>query len=76
MIKLFKLVAPVPPLATLNVPVVPATIGNPVASDKLKAGVVSDPPNVTVTPPKLTLSDASFAIGISSLSITKFPKSK
>ena len=29
-IKLFSVVAPVPPRATVNVPVVPATIGSPV----------------------------------------------
>ena len=51
MIKLFNVVAPVPPLATESVPVVPATIGKEVASVKLNAGVVSLPPNDNVTPP-------------------------
>ena len=50
-IKLFNDVAPVPPLATLSVPDVPATIGKLVASDKSKAGVASEAPKVTVTPP-------------------------
>ena len=51
MIKLFSVVAPVPPLATLSVPVVPATIGKFVASCKSNAGVASLPPNETETPP-------------------------
>ena len=50
-IKLFKVAAPVPPLATESVPVVPATIGRAVASDKLNAGVVSLPPNDNMIPP-------------------------
>ena len=65
----------VPPRATDKIPVVPATIGNPVASANANAGVVSDAPNATVTPPKFTLSDANFAIGISSSETVIFEKS-
>lgn len=45
---------PVPPLAIDKVPVVPATIGRFVASVRSKAGVASEPPRETDTPPKET----------------------
>ena len=44
-------VCPVPPLATVSVPVVPATIGRFVASVRSNAGVASEPPSETDTPP-------------------------
>ena len=41
----------VPPLVVASVPVVPVPNGKLVASDKSKAGVASEAPNATVTPP-------------------------
>jgi hypothetical protein len=57
-------VVPVPPLAIDKVPVVPATIGRLVASVKSKAGVASEPPRETDTPPNETeeFTKSEFAI--------------
>lgn len=46
---------PVPPRVAVRVPVVPATMGRPVASARLKAGVASEPPSASDTPPKETV---------------------
>jgi len=57
LVPLFKLV-------TGMLPVTPVVKGNPVASVKSKAGVVSEAPRLTVTPPKPTDELASEELGI------------